>query len=512
MLSKVLSAAAQGVDATTVEVEVDIAPGMPKEQLVGLPDAAVKESMHRVRAAMTNAGYHWPYNKRLTINLAPADSRKEGPMYDLPIALGIMAASEQMQSERLGDYLFVGELALDGQLRPIKGVLLFALLAKEMKKKGVFVPAENAREAAVVEGLNVYAPAALPEAAAMLNGLSMLEPVKVDLAALFAQPGPEGFLDLADVRGQEHVKRALTVAAAGGHNCLLIGPPGSGKSMAAKRIPTILPPFTLLEALETTKIWSIAGKLSSQEPLKTRRPFRDPHHTTSYPGLVGGGVDPKPGEISLAHNGVLFLDEFPEFDSKVKEALRQPMEDRKITIARSAATCAFPANIMLIAAMNPCPCGHYGDPKKECRCSQIQVQRYISKISGPLLDRIDLHVEVPHIPYDELSGDRAGSSSADVREKVVAARAIQERRFAGTPAHCNAAMTERQVQDYCKTDDEADALLRNAVDVLGFSARSYGRILKVARTIADLEAAETLSAAHVSEAIQYRNLDRYKGL
>jgi magnesium chelatase family protein len=512
MLAKIFSAAAQGVEASAVEVEVDLSQGMPSERLVGLPDAAVKESLHRVRAAMTNAQYSWPYNKRLTINLAPADSRKEGPIYDLPIALGVMAASEQLQPDKLDDYLFVGELALDGHLRPVKGALLYALLAKGMKKRGIFVPPENAAEAAVVDGLEVFAPSTLPEAAAMLNGVSLLEPVKVDLRALFEQAGAEGLLDLSDVRGQEAVKRALMVAAAGGHNLLMIGPPGSGKSMIAKRIQSILPPFTLAEALETTKIWSVAGKLSAQEPLKTRRPFRDPHHTTSYPGLVGGGVDPKPGEISLAHNGILFLDEFPEFDAKVKEALRQPLEDRRITIARSAATCVFPANIMLVAAMNPCPCGHYGDPKKECRCSEIQVQRYMSKVSGPLLDRIDLHIEVPHVPYDELSSERSGPTSAGVREKVIAARTLQHDRFVGTPTHSNAAMNERQVQEFCKTDKEGGSLLKNAVDALGFSARSYGRILKVARTIADLESEKTITVTHISEAIQYRNLDRYKNL
>ena len=512
MLSKIHSAAAQGVEATAVEVEIDLSQGMPSEKVVGLPDTAVKESLHRVRAALTNAGYSWPFNKRLTINLAPADTRKEGPIYDLPMALGVMAGSEQMQMDRLNDYLFVGELALDGHIRPVKGALLFAILAKDLNKKGIFVPPENATEAAVVEGLQVFAPATLPEAAAHLNGVSELQPVKIDIKELFSQTGPEGELDLSDVRGQEHVKRALTVAAAGGHNLLMIGPPGSGKSMIAKRIQSILPPFTLAEALETTKIWSVAGKLSAQEPLKTRRPFRDPHHTTSYPGLVGGGVDPKPGEISLAHNGILFLDEFPEFDAKVKEALRQPLEDRRITIARSAATCVFPASIMLVAAMNPCPCGHHGDPKKSCRCTEIQVQRYFAKVSGPLLDRIDLHIEVPHVPYDELSNQSAGPSSADIRAKVVAARQIQNERFARTNTHCNAAMNERQVQENCKTDADAGALLKHAVDSLGFSARSYGRILKVARTIADLEGSKAILADHVSEAIQYRNLDRNRAL
>jgi magnesium chelatase family protein len=510
MLSNVSSAAAQGVEATPIEVEVDLAAGFPKELLAGLPDAAVKESMHRIRAAMTNAQYSWPSNKRLTINLAPADLRKEGTFYDLPIALGLLAASEQMPDDRLNDFLFAGELALDGRLRPICGALLVALLARSMGKKGVIVPPENAEEAAVVAQVEVYAPKTLADAVGFLNGSVSLSRVSVDVEALFEKELRENILDLADVKGQEHVKRALTVAAAGGHNILMVGPPGSGKSMIAKRVPGILPPLTLEEAIDTTKVWSVAGEMKAHEPIKFHRPFRSPHHTVSYPGLVGGGVDPVPGEISLAHHGVLFLDELPEFDRKAIESLRQPLEDRSITIARANAAATFPANIMLVAAMNPCPCGHYGDPKKHCTCLDFQIQRYLGRISGPVMDRIDLQVDVPHVPYDELSSQRSGPTSAEVRAEVIKARAVQQRRFAGTNVYCNAAMTERQVQDWCKPDREAEGLLRNAVDTLGYSARTYGRILKVARTIADLEGVEALTAAHVSEALQYRTLDREK--
>ncbi|MCZ7649208.1 MAG: YifB family Mg chelatase-like AAA ATPase [Planctomycetota bacterium] len=510
MLAKCFSAAAQGVEAAPVEVEVDVAPGMATQQIVGLPDAAVKESLHRVRSALAHTGFSWPANKRVTVNLAPADTRKEGPLYDLPIALGLMAAAGQLEPARLGAFLMVGELALDGRLRPVRGVLLYALLARAEGRKGILCPPENAEEAAVVEGLEVYAPATLGEAVGFLCGNLRLEPVRVDLDALFAHEDGEALLDLADVKGQEAAKRALTVAAAGGHNILMIGPPGSGKSMLAKRVPTILPPLTLPEALETTKIWSVAGKLRPHEPLVRRRPVRDPHHTLSYPALVGGGIDPKPGEISLAHHGVLFLDELPEFDRKALEAMRQPLEDRVITVSRVSGRARFPANIMLVAAMNPCPCGHYGDPKRACRCSEMQIQRYFGRVSGPVMDRIDLHVEVPHVPYEDLSSERAGPSSAEVRGTVLAARKLQQARLAGSEAHCNAALSEKQVQSFCKPDKEGSALLKNAVDALGFSARAYARILKVARTIADLEGAEQLGAAHVSEALQYRSLDREK--
>ncbi|GMV80804.1 MAG: magnesium chelatase [Planctomycetota bacterium] len=510
MLAQVLSAAAQGVEAAPVEVEVDVAPGMPREHIVGLPDAAVKESLHRVRAALAHTGFTWPINKRVTVNLAPADMRKEGPLYDLPMALGLMAAAEQLEPERLTPYLMVGELALDGRLRPVRGALLYALLARAQGKRGVLCPPENAEEAAVVEGIDVFAPATLGEAVGFLNGNHELQPVRVNIQELFDRETLDFGFDLADVKGQESAKRALTVAAAGGHNILMIGPPGSGKSMLAKRVPTVLPPLTLPEALETTKIWSVAGKLKAHEPLVRRRPVRDPHHTLSYPALVGGGVDPQPGEISLAHHGVLFLDELPEFDRKALEALRQPLEDRVITVSRVAGRARFPANIMLIAAMNPCPCGHHGDPKRACSCNPMQIQRYFGRISGPVLDRIDLHIEVPHVPYEELSSERAGPTSAEIRATVVAARKLQLERLKGSDAHCNASMSEKQVQEICKPDKEAKALLKNAVDALGFSARAYARILKVSRTIADLEAVEQIGAAHVSEALQYRSLDREK--
>ena len=507
MLSRTISACAFGIEAILIEIEVDIRAGMPGILIVGLPDAAVRESRDRVRSALENSGFYFP-NRRAVVNLAPADLKKEGPTYDLPIALGILAASEQINGNCLDDVAILGELALDGRTRPVRAVLPVAVTAAQAGIKRLIVPAKNAREAGVVEGIDVFGVETLADAVGILTGSKDAEPVKVDLDDYFRHHAIDG-ADFADVRGQEHAKRALTVAAAGGHNMLMIGPPGAGKSMMAKRIPSILPRLTLDEALETTRVHSVAGTLNPGEPLVATRPFRSPHHTVSYAGLVGGGATPLPGEISLAPNGVLFLDEFPEFDQKAREALRQPLEDGKLTISRAQASVTFPARVMLVAAMNPSPTGYFADdPRAERRSTPQQVRQYFAKLSGPLLDRIDIQIEVAQVNYDQLSGDRAGEPSAAIRERVQAARDIQSRRLADVGTHTNADMTEKQVKQFCKVDKESDRLLRRAVTELGFSARAYTRILKVARTCADLAAEESIALEHITEAIGYRALDR----